>query len=854
MRSRFVLTALALLTAVSTARADFIWWEAETPASTNFPAKSPLSQANFQNRADQLSGGKWLSASGKRGADPLFAQYNITVPTAGRYSLWVRKFWLHGPFRWRFDDQPWGTCGRDIALLDPTPLAKFIEADWVSLGKVQLPAGKHTFRIELLAGPGEETACGFDCFVLTPGPFVPDGKLKPGQRTGRADPGYFAFEPGIDNFTESPVDLRYLNESAAGIHGPVRRAGDHIALGDGKPVRFWAVDVGMNNAAQDHDTVDYMARKLAKLGVNLVRFHDPLYDPADPTKIDPKALDRVHYLVAALAKQGIYTDLSLYYPLWIDASKLGRPGYESLQNKHPFATLYFDPAVQQQWKRWVTDILSPVNPYSGKSLAADPAVAVVEVVNEDSLLFWSFDHKNIPTAAWADLEADFTKWIAGRYGSVEKARSTWGGVGLPGDLPTHLTLTESWGITAAGAAATGKLRAGDQLHFLAEKQRAWYAAAGKIFRGLGYRGLVNSTNWFVADPPTEEVFERWTYAAVDMTDQHGYFDPPDIGPRAGYSVGVGDVFKPRASVLEPTAVPIRSIRTAGHPTTISELGWTNPNPYRADATFLSAAYGSLQGTDGMDFFELGSDFLLDHSVTKFAVSGPVVSGSFPAAALVYRRGDIQVGKPVFDQMVELDKFHESHAWPSLGHGIDDLAPFVGPVVRRFDGTPAETVDAGGYIDRAHKSVTSDTGQLHWDWGVGVATVNTPAAVGAAGFLGKYGPIFLGDVTIQCRNEFAAVWVVSLDGRPLKTSKKILVQVTTREQPVGFKTKPVKDGLEITDLGSSPMGAEKIDATVTLKSPATMRALDENGYPKGPAGAPATEFRLSADSIASILER
>jgi hypothetical protein len=847
-----ILFAVAVFCTVSISKAsDLVWWEAESPTSTNFPAGTWPDAKYFPDRADQLSGGKWLAASGNAGDTPLFAEYTVTVPAAGKYNFWVRKFYNFGEFRWRFDDRPWTTCDKSAPLLDSVSLAKFVDADWVPLGKAELPAGSHTFRFELLTKKGESQTCGFDCFLLTPGPFIPDGKLKPGERTGRADPGYFAFEPGIDPFTESPVDLRYLNETTAGIHGPVRRSGDHIALGDGRAVRFWAVNTGINNAAQDHDTVDYMARKLAKAGVNLVRFHDPLYEG---NGINAKSLDHLQYMVAALAKQGIYTDLSLYYPLWVDSQKIGRPGYDAIQNKHPFGTLYFDHDMQDQWKKWVTGILSPVNPYTGKSLAADPAVAVIEVVNEDSFFFWTFDHKNIPGAAWKDLESQFTAWITRRYGSVEKARATWGGVGLPGDTNEHLTLCEAWGMTPGGAKAVGKIRSADQVRFLAETQHDWYAAAAKIYHDLGYRGLVNSSNWFTTDPGSLEAVERWTYTADDVTDQHGYFEPPDAGDGYGYSVRVGNVFSPRAAVLDPVNVPIRSVRTAGHPTTISELGWTNPNPYRADATFLSAAYGSLQGTDGMDFFALGSDFLLDHSVTKFAVAGPVAAGSYPAAALVYRRGDIAVGKPVFDQTVDLEQLLSGGGSPALGHGIDDLAPFVGPVVRRFEGAPSATVDPAKFIDRATKTVTSDTGQLKWDFGNGVATVDTPNAKGAAGFLAKAGPIALGDITIDCRNRFAAVWVVSLDNQPLGSSRKILVQVTTREQPFGFKTAPNPKGLEITDLGSSPMGVETIDATITLATAAAVRPLDENGYYRGNTRPAAKLIKLPPDTIAVVLTR
>jgi len=172
-------------------RASQVWWEGEKPAETNFPSRSDFLASTFPDARDQLSGGDWLSSSGPRRGDELFANYNVTVPADGTYDLWTRKFWQHGPFRWRFAEQPWKDCGRDIALADTTPLRTNVCANWVFLGSVTLKQGQTRFELRLLAAPGEATTAAFDCFLLTDQPFVPNGKLMPGQRIGKADEGYF---------------------------------------------------------------------------------------------------------------------------------------------------------------------------------------------------------------------------------------------------------------------------------------------------------------------------------------------------------------------------------------------------------------------------------------------------------------------------------------------------------------------------------------------------------------------------------------------------------------------------------------------------------------------------------------
>ena len=114
------------------------------------------------------------------------------------------------------------------------------------------------------------------------------------------------------------------------------------------------------------------------------------------------------------------------------------------------------------------------------------------------------------------------------------------------------------------------------------------------------------------------------------------------------------------------------------------------------------------------------------------------------------------------------------------------------------------------------------------YGDGVATVDTDRTQGAAGLLGGAGPIQLADVTIHMRNEYGSITITSLDGEPIESSKSLLIQAMTEDQPYGFRR---QDG-KIVALGSAPFGVRKIDAHVLL--PTRYRsfevvALDENGY-------------------------
>jgi hypothetical protein len=68
--------------------------------------------------------------------------------------------------------------------------------------------------------------------------------------------------------------------------------------------------------------------------------------------------------------------------------------------------------------------------------------------------------------------------------------------------------------------------------------------------------------------------------------------------------------------------------------------------------------------------------------------------------------------------------------------IDPLATFGGKVAMNFSeqGGPSRITDLSRYIDHQNKIVRSVTGELTWDYGRGLVTVNAPQAQAATGFL------------------------------------------------------------------------------------------------------------------------
>ena len=160
-----------------TLRAETVWWEAEGTDETSMTTAGPYSPADED--ADKISGGEWLNG---RVDDGLYAAYAVTVKEGGRYAFYVRRFWLHGAFRWRFDDAPWVTVDEKVqTVLDQAKTSKG-PATWVDLGYVTLQPGQHKLRIEVLSDSSYpfNKVFAFDCFALSNDGFVPQGTSREG--------------------------------------------------------------------------------------------------------------------------------------------------------------------------------------------------------------------------------------------------------------------------------------------------------------------------------------------------------------------------------------------------------------------------------------------------------------------------------------------------------------------------------------------------------------------------------------------------------------------------------------------------------------------------------------------------
>ncbi len=528
--------------------------------------------------------------------------------------------------------------------------------------------------------------------------------------------------------------------------------------------------------------------------------------------------------------------------------------------------------------------------YSGKRLIDEPAVAAVEMQNEDSLFFWTFNDKGIPDVEMRIVEKMFGDWLVKKYGSIDAAYKNWNNLRVPRDNPEEgrMGFRPTWNVFHERTA-----RDRDAVTFMTELQLGFYQHDYQFLRGLGYKGLITTTGWTTASPEFFGPLDKYTNTVGDYIDRHGYFGGVRRGPNAGWALMNSQVYCDRSALRfdgdesgKPKLFvnPIMDPHYDGKPSAISETSFERPNRYRSEGPLYYACYGALQDS-GM-FFHFALD--ADHWTTKggyfmqpWTLMSPDTMGQFPAAALIFRQGLVSTGELLVELNLKIADLENLKGTPlpqdasfdelracdvpkgtslKANSVIDPLVHYAGRTNVTFSetGGPAKLVDLAPLIDRSAQTVTSSTRQLKLDYGKGVLTINAPAAQGVSGNLKEAGVTETTDLTLASDLDLVHIIAVSLDGKPLATSSKILLQVMSEDVPTGFRAEPTEKGLKrIIDIGRDPWRVKNLSGTVKFKradaASLKVMALDFSGYPAKPIGA-AAEIKLDLRTMYYLITR
>lgn len=635
----------------------------------------------------------------------------------------------------------------------------------------------------------------------------------------------------------SPVDVSFLLDAPAGKHGFVKVANGHLVTGDGQRIRFWGVNItdwsaGSRQIPAKADA-PLWAATLARFGVNCVRFQFlDLETPRgliaagrqDTRSLDAEQFDKEDFFIAELEKRGIYIDFNLL---------VGRPfkpgdGVQDTAQLREGAkgTSLFDRRMIELQKEYAQQLLAHRNSYTKLRYTDDPAVALVEINNENAL--------NIgfrpPSAFYRqELTAIYNRWLLAHRSAEQIAELRKIVVVKSDQDPVPL-------MNSRGEAASAPpLRFYAEAEFFNDTQRDYFSEMENyIKQTLGSRSLIIAT----ADHSHSSSGFPILLASMgsDVIDGHTYWQHPEMYVRK--SPMVNDPFNSTVVELSRSAV-------AGKPYTVSEVNNPYPNDFGGEGIPILAAYGALQDWDAIMWYTFEPKMAPDwkpYVGDPFDISlDPVKMPELAASAVMFLRGDIQAAKTVTERSYTQKQVFDSMLIPATerpyytpGFPLD--LPLEHQVrISSFAG-PATQPSAESSMPNP---ILSDTRQLAWyhsDAKAGLVTIDAPRAQALIGFV-KANRKSVGNLSAEIENEFCSIQLIALDSKPIVQAGRLLLIAGGRVENTGQQWNTA--GTDVTNWGGSPTLIEQVKGTIALHGIEGAHAIhfqpiDGSGQPIGSA--------------------
>jgi hypothetical protein len=311
------------------------------------------------------------------------------------------------------------------------------------------------------------------------------------------NPAVYPFGIDQDNLHGAP-DFSFLNYPLS-AEDRIAVMNGHFYTADGRRVRFYGVNLAFGANFPVTADATRIARRLRRLGVNLVRLHhmdstqDPSNSPSNANGIlvdgpypafNEVSVSRLRDFLTALAAEGIYADLNLHVGYQF------RPGVDQVpalpngpiptQSK-PLQVFYPRMvALQQQYAQQLIAKLGLKN---------EPVLAMVEIDNESSLVqAWQSGQLDPVLAGEyrASLQTQWNQWVAAKYPNTEALVKAWGSTTPDGPnlLSGNWTLEQGHGksgtlsVSTVDGVPTAQVQVGAGSGWLFLKQTGFHMSAG----------------------------------------------------------------------------------------------------------------------------------------------------------------------------------------------------------------------------------------------------------------------------------------------------------------------------------------------------------------------------------------
>lgn len=589
---------------------------------------------------------------------------------------------------------------------------------------------------------------------------------------------------------------------------------------DDVPLRLFGVNLAFEANFPTEDDAKRIAKRFARLGVNLVRLHhmdsNPDIDPHDAKSIllsgpfpsiNMQSIARLRFFIDELKKNGIYIDLNLHVGYRFRPSVDNVPNTLGEMPRQSKPLHMISPVMIRLQQEYAKKIINLLN------LRDDPVLAIVEINNESSLVH-----------AWQTgllekvLDGDYKKQFFSRFSEfLEK------------------TSNDRNNMNFESRAESALKEGGDDLiRFLVEEDYRYLSILKSTIRDavgpdvpitgtqMNFGGVINSIS----------------HRDMDYFDVHFYVDHYNFSDE---SKGGGDWSIVNASAVSKDFFPIFLnsvfLRPANKPFTVSEFNQPWPNEYGAEIVPLTAILGSFQGWDGLFFYAYSHRRDWDKKIPSgFNLIGDVGKlVNFGQAAWLYRTGAISGAQKTIllrynENLMKKLTLRRASGWKiyEVLRGIN-LQPELGLLHRVVFKSDSGDTD-GGVVDGSiafsdRNLIKADTGEFSYNKNKERFVLNSPHGVGVFGRILSADSVETDKIIVQAEDsrtadsvgKYFALLITPADGNVLSNSKRFLVTIPGAvkrsklggniEKLVGYRGDMGKWTLEPTQEGKRSGGLQ-----------------------------------------------
>jgi hypothetical protein len=623
---------------------------------------------------------------------------------------------------------------------------------------------------------------------------------------------------------ESPVDVSFLLKSPAGADGFISVKDGHLVDGSGERFRIWGVNLtGWNRGSTNlppKAEAEHWAKVLAQNGINCVRFHFldmPTHLPEeaadreakritaaergqrnsvtpagliDASKdhtqtFDPDAMNRLDYFIWKLKEVGVYSNLNLNVGrMYKERDNV--PDYELVWVAKGYT--YIGNRLIELQKDYAKQLLTHYNPYTQSKYTEEPAIATVEIVNENSIIeFWlrnwlrgelvkGKSHYQLDFTPFYEqqLTSMFNDWLLEnrKQSEIDNLKKE-AGVDQSELMPR---------LRRGDFSTASKLRFHSEAAFLIEVETRFMEEMKTYLKtGLGVKppviGTADHTYWIPSQPLLN------ANEQMDYIDAHVYWQHPAIWGKRNTAM-VNDP-------LNSTVVKLSRSTMSNKPFTVSEVNHPNPNDYAAEMIPILAAYAAFQDWDGIYFytFEPKVGGAWDPYVfDQFDIAlDPVKMIQMKLGALIFSRADIDAAKITVERSYTDEQVNETMRMPERDRPFftkdfpKELPLLHGSRIGSLHKKQSKTLPG-----KSQAPFYSDTQQLKWypnDGKTGVFTIDTVRTQAIVGFV-KSNPKQTTHLTPEILTDFCAISLSSLTDEPIQRSDSLLLTACSRWENTG----------------------------------------------------------------------